>query len=289
MAISYKGWMDLKQALDSYRQDRFTDRDVMHCAQLSLRGWRALLETGAVNTVAERRGRGRIRLCDSTALKRAAVIAAISRAGFSLPVSGQIAYFMPFHTLMFTVYDPVTILLDPSADVTPATPFPQIDRPSVDWFDSKKPAKAEPRDWKIEIQEGRFVSAIYGATGNRVTFGDLRDQSTRFVAWYPSHDKAKVSGTAIEELVREALPNHRFVDFVVEFEDPTKWTKQLDELGYEFSKRTADDPLRIAAADTVRSPLFTTTINVSLAIRKALRRYLGMEAAEPSSDKAESI
>jgi hypothetical protein len=261
----------------------------MRCAQLSLRGWRALLETGAVATVAERRGRGRIRLCDATALKRAAVIAAISRTGFSLAVSGQIAYFMPFHTLMFTVCDPVTILLDPSADVTPATPFPQIDRPSVDWFDPKEAAKADGTDWKIEIHEGRFVSAIYGVTDNRLIFGDLRDQGTRFVAWYPSHDKAKVTGTAIEELLREALPYHRFVDHVAEFEDPIKWAQQLAELGYEFEKREADDPLRIAAEDAVRSPLFTTTINVSLAIRKALRRYLGMEAAEPSSETAESI
>jgi hypothetical protein len=279
--------MDFKQALNSYRQDRFTDRDVMRCAQLSLRGWRALLETGTVATVAERRGRGRNRLCDATALKRAAVITAISRTGFSLAVSGQIAYFMPFHTLMFTVCDPVTILLDPSADVTPATPFPQIDRPSVDWFDPKKAAKADGTDWKIEIYEGRFVSAIYGATDNRLTFGDLRDQGTRFVAWYPSHDKAKVIGTAIEELVREALPYHRFVDLVAEYEDPTKWTKLLDELGYEFEKRGADDPLRMVAEDTVRSPLFITTINVSLVIRKALRRYLGMEAAESNSEIAD--
>jgi hypothetical protein len=281
--------MDFQQALSSYRKDRFTDRDVMRCTQLSLRAWRALLETRAVSTVAERRGRGRIRLCDATEFKRAAVIAAINRAGFSLAVSGQIAYFMPFHTLMFTVCDPVTILLDPSADVTPKTPFPRVDRPSVDWFDPKKPAKAEATDWTIEIHEGRFVGAIYGATDNRVIFGDLRDQGARFVAWYPSHDKAQVTGTAIEELVREALPYHRFVDFVAEFEDPAKWTQLLDELGYEFEKREADDPLRMVAEEAVRSPLFTTTINVSLAIRKALRRYLGMEPAEPSSETEESI
>ena len=129
---------------------------------------------------------------------------------------------------------------------------------------------------------------LYGATDNRVIFEISADQSARFVAWYPSHDKAKVTGTAIERLVREALPNHRFVDFVAEFEDPTKWTKQLDELGYEFAKRRVHNSLRIAAEDIIRSPLFTTTINVSLAIRKALRRYLGMEAAEPSSETAKS-
>jgi hypothetical protein len=281
--------MDLEQALLSFRNDRFTDRDVMSCTHLSLRAWRALLETRAVNTISERRGRGRVRLCDATVFKRAAVIAAINRAGFSLAVSSHIAYFMPFHTLLFTVCDPVTILLERSADVTPNTPFPRVDRPPVDWFDPKKPAKAEAADWTIGIHEGRFVAAIYGATNNRVIFGDLRNQGARFVAWYPSHDRAKITGTTIEELARAALPHHRFVDFVAEFEDPIKLTRLLDELGYKFEKREADDPLRMVAEDTVRSPLFTTTINLSLAIRKALRRYLGMEPAEPISETGESI
>jgi hypothetical protein len=281
--------MDFEQALSSYRNDRFTDRDVMRCTRLSLRAWRALLELRAVNTVAERRGRGRIRLCDSTVFKRAAVIAAINRAGFSLWVSSQIAYGMPYHNLLFTVCDPITILLDRSADVNPKTPFPQVDRPPVDWFNPKKPAKAEVADWTIGIYEGRFVAALYGATDKRVIFGDLRDQGANFVAWYPSHDKAKVTGTAIEELAREALPYHRFVDWVAAFEDPTKWSELLDKFGYKFEKREATDLLRMVAEDTARNPLFTTTINVSLAIRKGLRRYLGMEPAEPSSQTAESI
>ena len=40
-----------------------------------------------------------------------------------------------------------------------------------------------------------------------------------------------------------------------------------------------DDPLSDAAEAAARSPLFTTTINVTLAVRKALRRYLGIEPA----------
>ena len=134
------------------------------------------------------------------------------------------------------------------------------------------------------------LSAPYTAPQAReLIFGDIRDRGTRFVAWCPSHDKTQVTGTAIETLASEALPRQRFVDFVVEFEDPTKWPQQLDELGYEFEKREADDPLRMVAEDAARSPLFTTTINVSLAIRKALRRYLGLDAAEPSSKAADLI
>jgi hypothetical protein len=222
--------------------------------------------------------------------KRAAVIAAINRAGFSLAVSGEIAYFMPFHTLLFTVCDPVTMLHERSADVSPEILFPRVDRPKVDWFDSTKPAKAEAgTDWMIGIYEGRFVGAIYGTTDRRVIFGDLRDQGASFVAWYPSHNRAQVAGTAIEELARGVAPYYRFVDYVAEFEDPAKWGHLLDDLGYKFEKRESADPLRIVAEDIARSPLFTTKINVSLAIRRALRRYFGMEPTEPSSETTEPI
>ena len=43
------------------------------------------------------RGRGHVRLMRRDFFKRAAVIAALNRAGFSLAVAGRIAYFVPFH------------------------------------------------------------------------------------------------------------------------------------------------------------------------------------------------
>jgi hypothetical protein len=146
-------------ALQRYRQDRITDADVTRCTPLSVRAWRELIKNGAVRTVPERRGRGQIRLCDATVFKRAAVIAALNQAGLSLAVAGRIAYHLLFHTLLYAVCDPLTILFqhDDSRTGLP----PPVQQPIVDWFDPDKPATVNPEmDWFIEIYDGRYVAAI---------------------------------------------------------------------------------------------------------------------------------
>jgi hypothetical protein len=87
--------MDFDDRLRSYKRDRFSDHDVTRCTDLSVRAWRELIKVRAVRTVTEDRGRGRVRLCDAVVFKRAALIAALNRAGLSLAVSGRVAYFLP--------------------------------------------------------------------------------------------------------------------------------------------------------------------------------------------------
>ena len=86
-------------------------------------------------------------------------------------------------------------------------------------------------------------------------------------------------GCAIEKLAREFGENP--ATLMPRGKNRTRWSRELKLLGYTYEQRDGeDDPLRAAAAATVKSPLFTTAVNVSLAIRKALRRYLGVEPAE---------
>jgi len=60
--------------------------------------------------------------------------------------------------------------------------------------------------------------------------------------------------------------------------DPSKWLKQLQGLGYRFKNHDGDaGALCVAAGSAIRSPIFRTTVDVTLAVRKALRRYLGIE------------
>jgi hypothetical protein len=153
----------------------------------------------------------------------------------------------------------------------------------VDWFDPLKPAKAEPGvDWLIEIFDGRFVGVRYDISKDAVTFfGDLRQQATRFVAWLPFQRRDQFTGGAVERMVQE-LRGDSVIKFVAEWEDPSKWTKklikELNRSGYQFEHHQGKtDPLCMAAEAAVRSPVFKTTINPTLAIRKALRRYLGIE------------
>ena len=140
-------------------------------------------------------------------------------------------------------------------------------------------------NWLIEIYEGRFVGIIYSAEDEPSIYGDLRNEGTRFVSWFPFHRQTQVS-SATEEIAQRLLPN-KIGDFVPKWEDPVRWSDRLDPdfLDYEYEDHDSDgDPLVIAAEATARSPLFKTTVNVTLAIRKTLRRYLGIEPAGPASE-----
>jgi hypothetical protein len=276
-------------ALRRYCADRFTDDDVTRCTGLTVRALRELIKNRTVRTVTENRGPGRVRLCDANVLKRAAVIGALNQAGSSLAASGQIAYFLPLHTYLYEVCDPCALLFQRSADVDPKTGLPfRVAKPKADWFDPGKPAKADlESDWLIEIYEGRFVGVKYNAKDEPTIFGDLRKEGTSFVAWFPFRRRVHWMGNAIEAVAQE-LPA-RIVDFITKSEDPTKWAGQLKLLDYEFEKHDRDDdPLCIAAEATARGPLFKTSINITLAIRKALRRYLGIEPAMPVSASGET-
>lgn len=276
--------MNFDGALRRYKQNRFTDLDVTRCTGLSLRGWRELIKFGSVRTVTETGGRGHVRLCDATVFKRTTVIAALNRAGFSLAVSGQIAYFLPYHTLLYEICDPRTILLQVSADGDTVNGIPaRVKQPAADWFDLDKPAKADPKtDWLIEIYDGQFVGAIYNTEREPLIFGDLREAGTKFVAWFPLDRQPQFSG-ATEEIVKQLLPD-RFTDFVAEWENPLKWSAELDLIDYKVENHADSDPLRIAAEFAARGPVFKVTINVALAIRKALRRCLGIEPPMSGSE-----
>ncbi len=283
--------MAYDEALCRYRQDRFADQDVTRCTGLSVRAWRELIKLKAVRTEDEKYGRGPglVRTCDAHTLKRAAVISALHRSGVSLAVAGQIAYVMPFHTLLYVVCDPLTILFQYSAELDPNTGLPpRLQRPLADWFDPFKPATAEPdTDWVVEIFDGRFVGVRYDARKDPVTiFGDLREQATRFVAWLPFLRRDQFAGGAIERLAQE-LRGAGFIKFIADYEDPSKWLKRLHGLGYRFEDHDGEaDALCVAAGSAVRSPIVRTTVNVTLTIRKALRRYLGIEPAAPNSGES---
>src|SRR5262249_4017222 len=149
---------------------------------------------------------------------------------------------------------------------------------------------AEPdTDWLVEIFDGRFVGVRYdGRQGPVTIFGDLREQATRFIGWLPFR-RDQFAGGAIERIAQEARGS-RLIKFVADYEIPAKWLKALHGLGYRFENHDgAADPLCVAAESAVRSPTFKTTVNVTLAIRKALRCYLGIEPPAPKLGIGESV
>ena len=271
----------MDEALRRYRQGAFTDDDVTRCTGLSVRAWRELIKIGAVRTITERRGPGRVRLCNAMTLKRAAVIAALNRAGLSLAMAGRIAFFMPRAELLYHVWDPSWMLLQTGAEVNPETglpPYPK--KPKFDWFDPDRPARIDPKlDWLIEIYELRFIGLVFSTEHPPLVYGELRNEGTNFISWYPFHELCHLSGPA--EKIAETFAPYKIGDFLPKWLDPYSWSDRLDPgfLDYRHEDHTDDDPVGIAAEATVGSSVFKISVNVSLAIRKALRRYLGIEPA----------
>ena len=275
------------EVLQRYRARRFSDEDIVRCTGLSVRAWRELIKHKAVNTVEETRGpgRGRVRLCDDVVFKRTAVIGALNTAGISLTVAGKIAFFLPYHTLLYAVCDPLTILFDHTAENDPATGLPPRRKaPATDWFQPNRPARAERQsDWLVEIYDGQFVGCRYGrAAHNTLTmFGDLRNAGTTFVAWHPCHNPSQMVGTRIARLAEQLLPYRNLTTFIADWEDPDKAVRGLQQIGYAYEYHAVGDPLRRGAEASARNFSFKTVVNVSLALKKAVRCYLDLEPRTP--------
>ena len=266
------------EVLLRYSAGFFTDDDVTRCTGLTVRAWREMIKLGAVRTCTEKRGPGRVRTCDATTFKRAAIIAVLNQAGFSLAMAGQMAYLLPLDALLYEIWDPCFILLDATAKVEPETGLPpRLKMPKANWFDLDRAATADPEiDWLIGIYNGRFVAITYGG-GKPSIYGDIRSAGTRFVAWYQFHKQHQMTEGATAHFSREQIA----VD-IAKWEHPFHLSDRLDPgfLDYQYEDHDGDDDALYHAAEAAaRSPLFTTTINVTLAIRKALRRYLGIEPA----------
>jgi hypothetical protein len=285
MFVFYHTTMDTDQKLHDYRIGEFTDDDVVRCTGLSVRGWRELIKFRLVRTITENiRGRGHVRLCDAMVFKRAATIAAINRAGFNLQVAGWIAYFAPFHTTLYEICDPGRGMGTSGTRTGLGVP-PRLRRARAEWFDPSTPAQVRSNDdWWIKVYDRRFVGITYCRNDQPIIFGDLRDGCARFVAWLPHHNKTQFLRSRIAKLAIAWAPSaERLPDVVAEWEKPIKFTRELRSLGYEFENHPANDALRTAAEATVCNPLSITTINISLAIRRAIRRYLSIEQIEPAS------
>jgi hypothetical protein len=288
MSVFYLVAMDLDQKLRDYHIGEFTDDDVVRCTGLSVRGWRELIKFRLVRTITEDiRGRGHVRLCDATVFKRAASIAAINQAGFSLQVAGWIAYFAPFHTILYEICDPDRGRERGASGTRTGFGVPsRVRKARAGWFDPSKPAQVRPSDdWWIKVYDRRFVGITYGRNDQPNIFGDLRDGCARFVAWVPRHNKTQFMRSRIAKLAMEWAPSsERLADVVAEWEKPTKSTRELRRLGCEYEEHAADDPLRRTGEATVRNPLSITAVNISFAVRRAIRRYLGIERIEPKSE-----
>jgi Transcriptional regulator, AbiEi antitoxin len=263
----------LRKALHRYRSGVFTDADVTRCIGLSERSIRELIKRGAVRTLSEDRGAGRIRTFDATTFKRLAFLAAINEAGFSLNLAGRMAYLLPSDDHLYRTYDPINVLFDTTVIVEGGELPPRLESPKFHWFDPDKPATADPdNDCLLEIYDGRFVALVFQRKRGTLIYGDLRKGGTDFVSWWPF--QAQLQLTDLSSTGADVAPK---------WEGRRSSADRIDPrfLNYRYENHD-DDALRHMACAAALRPIFTMTINITLAIRLALRRYLGIELARTS-------
>ena len=164
--------MNFEEHLWRYRQNAFTDDDITRCTGLTVRAWRELIKLRAVHTLAEARGRGRVRECDATVLKRAAVIAALNQAGLSLAVSGQIALSVPFHSVLYEIVDPIRIFFDPRLRgiPKPSSRHPFTSPASTGSIETDPP-KLIPR--RIGSSKSMTTGSLVSAIGSKMSLRSL--------------------------------------------------------------------------------------------------------------------
>src|SRR4051794_31061974 len=115
--------MNVEEAATWYRKGAFTAADVTRATGLSERSQRELLKIGVLKAVPQ--AKTKARLLTSGMVKRAAAVAALSRCGLSLKVSGQIIYAaVGVEDLLFHVIDPIDALFDWGRACDPVTNLP---------------------------------------------------------------------------------------------------------------------------------------------------------------------
>lgn len=265
----------LERALRRFRKDIFTDNDVSRCTGLSPRSVRELIKFGAVRTRSEDRGAGHIRTFDSTMFKRLAVISAVHEASFNLQVAGRVARVLPSADLLYRTHDPISALCETAGPGQDRDYPPRAVR--AKWFKPDEPAAVDAEyDWLLEIFDRRFVALVAQGKRVRMVYGDLRNDGTKFVSWGSIHALSVSAATGDGRKPGTQGSTSDQVD------------ARSVELGSE-EREDPDEALVLEASAAKWRPISTMSINASLAIRLAVRRYLDIESLSAESPEAMRI
>lgn len=247
---------DLNEILRWYWEGRFTAEDVTRATGLTERAQRELLKVGVIQPIPQ--AKTKARLLNARMLKRVAIIAPLNACGFSLAVAGQIVYAAPF------VDDHLFELIDPIGDFEGANPYDPATKFPLEMrdFAPEKPPVAELEwDWSIEVLNGRYV-AVQAKDGPDV-FGELSPDKTAFYWW--SHCTTGVSGIS---------PDTDKVHSKHEYD-----RSMSDEMmTFSFIDVSSDNEKRAQFA--AKNPVTKISVNVSLALKKALRKLIHIDQPE---------
>jgi hypothetical protein len=244
--------MNLKSAIDWYKNDRFNSADLHRATGLSERSQRELLKLGILRAVPQ--SRTAARLFDSHMVKRAALIFPLHEHGnLSLLVSGKIVFANALlESLLFDVIDPW------QAYQRKLDKAPHGEK-EWGWFSSQEDPLPESGDHHIFLFNRHYVAS--GMKDAPVVYGHLSDDCT---------DMAVFSGAVYDELLK---PSENVPDWTQNQFHPGR---ALAGEARKFKSKRASKSDGQAVQQAIASPISTFSVNASLTLRNSLRRLLKM-------------
>jgi len=289
--------MDLKTAYERWEQGEFADEELSEISGLAIRSLRDLAKWGAIETSGGGKGRGKRRKWKRPAICKAAMTAAFQRAGLPLPMGARLA----FHFWN----------LQPNNSYDPFMRFPKWEKLAepFDWekrADGEHVIKAyltddfanarhdEDFDSYVHIINGVYVIAqsavvpyiqAFHEEGRDamaemffVRLGRLSDDGNTFLTWHRPRRKrffneeeraawetAKAEGVELKDFLANLGPRW---DMEEQYGDEIS----LDFLQYQLEPEANEEK----ASKAFNNFTVKTSVNVTLAMRTAMRRAIGL-------------
>ena len=256
----------------------FTDQQVTEACGLHVDNLRQLITWKAVVPAQSGGGRGKIRLWTAAHVRRISVTATLFNAGFSLKLAHTIAYCIP-EDHWLDIYEPDVL----------AVSSPEIQK--LGWYDrGKSKIKINLEDCYVDIVNRKFIflrasKKIFIFDFNRgehhiiECFGRLNSNKTRFISRVPVHQMYEASEHDPTAVVGRAYGRAYPKRTLAKWEDKQTLVDLIDpkSLVYEYAKRFDLNKANAAYA----SPIVKEEINISLGLRIAMRRVLGLPTEYP--------
>lgn len=312
--------MTLEDAFNRWRDGEFSDDEVSAFAGLTPRALRDLAKWGAIETVGGEKGRGKRRAWNRTAICKAAMTAAFHKAGLALPMAARIAFYQwsiqPNNSNDPMFRFPKWEELDrPILDTAARQPGEHAVKK---WLtdDFATPRHDDDFDSYVHIVNGSFVIAEaavvpsyrkmredqrdpdlsnkidtmlrekVGGTFEElltVVLGRISEDGSTLYTWHRPRRKrmfneeqrakweaAKAEGVEIMEFMKTLGPDQNFL------EDQYSDEISLDLLQYQLEPEANTEK----AANAFFHFAVKTSVNVTLAMRMAMRRAMNLPMRE---------
>jgi hypothetical protein len=273
--------MGVRETYEQWCFGSYPDEEVAEFTGLTPRALRALARLGAIETSSLERGAGHRRQWRPSAILKATIAGALHRTGLSLPMAGRLA----FHVW---TYIPASI-----AEVIPSRvwPYPEIpkarDHPIRALIDpANTMLRHEWHDIRVHLVNGSFffiqpglLRPVKDYVSKFVCLGRITADGSSFKVWQPLPKVLPIKGRDLSSDPEERRQQRQRALEAWKRDIPAEYGTLINPklLAYEEDP-DADPELARRVCENYESIL---SVNISLPMRRAVRKALGLPVDNP--------